>query len=129
MKSFLVAGGVMITWVGLCFAAEPLVMKPDAALAWLVKTPTAQLLDVRSRQEFATGHFAKAIVIPWGDEDFLVRAAKELDLKRPLFVYCRSGRRSTEAAAALAELGFTGLRQLEGGVLAWKAAGQPMVNP
>lgn len=104
-------------------------MKPDAALAWLVKTPTAQLLDVRSRQEFATGHFAKAIVIPWGDEDFLVRAAKELDLKRPLFVYCRSGRRSTEAAAALAELGFTGLRQLEGGVLAWKAAGQPMVNP
>ena len=129
MKSILSATAAMIAWAGLCLAAEPLSVKPDEALAWLAKTPTAQVLDVRSQKEFATGHLANAIVIPWGDKDFIARAAKELDLKKPLFVYCRSGRRSTEAAAALAELGFTGLRHLDGGVLAWKAAGKPLVNP
>lgn len=114
---------------GVCIAAEPVAVDPNKAEAWLAKTPTAQVLDVRSHEEFATGHLAKAIVIPWGDQDFSERVAKEIDVKKPLFVYCRSGRRSTEAAAALAKLGFTEMRQLAGGILAWKAAGKPIIKP
>jgi len=114
---------------GLCNAAEPVVVNPSEAEAWLAQTPAAQVLDVRSQEEFATGHLAKAIVIPWGDKDFMERVAKEIDVKKPLFVYCRSGRRSTEAAAALAKLGFTEMRQLEGGFLAWQAAGKPTIKP
>jgi rhodanese-related sulfurtransferase len=45
--------------------------------------------------------------------DFAARAAKELDSGKPVLVYCRSGRRSAEAAAALA----------------WEKAGQPIVKP
>jgi rhodanese-related sulfurtransferase len=52
-------------------------------------------------------------------QNFATRAAKELDPGKPLLVYCRSGRRSAEAAAALVKLGFADVRNLEGGILAW----------
>ena len=67
----------------------------------------------------------RRVLIPWTDKDFATRAAKELDPGKPVLVYCRSGRRSAEAAAALAKLGFTDVRNLEGGILAWEKAEQP----
>ncbi len=61
--------------------------------------------------------------------DFATRAAKELDSGKPVLVYCRSGRRSAEAAAALVKLGFADVRDLDGGILAWEKAGQPIIKP
>ncbi|MCX6866501.1 MAG: rhodanese-like domain-containing protein [Verrucomicrobia bacterium] len=110
-------------------AAEPASVSPAQADSWLAATPTVQVLDVRTTEEFADGHLAKATLIPWTDKDFAVRAAKELDLRKPVLVYCRSGRRSTEAAGALGKLGFSEVRNLAGGILAWQQAGKPVHKP
>lgn len=110
-------------------AAEPVSVSPTVALAWLAATPAAQVLDVRTKEEFAGGHLAKATLIPWTDKDFAIRAAKELDLRKPVLVYCGSGHRSTQAAAALTKLGFAGVRNLAGGIIAWQQAGEPIHKP
>ena len=129
MKTLMILCAVFASSIGLAPAAEPANVRTEAAAAWLAKTPAAQILDVRTKEEFATGHLAKALLSPWTDKDFKTRAAKELDPKKPVFVYCRSGRRSAEAAAALAELGFTTIQNLEGGIIAWQKAGKPITKP
>lgn len=115
-----IAGIVMVS------AAEPATASPAQADTWLAATPKAQVLDVRTKEEFAGGHLAKAILIPWTDKDFTVRAAKELDPRKPVLVYCLSGGRSAEAAAALVKLGFTEVRNLAGGIAAWQRTGKPI---
>jgi rhodanese-related sulfurtransferase len=110
-------------------AAEKNDGSPPAIAAWLKVTPAVQILDVRTKEEFATGHLAKAALIPWTDKDFAARAQKELDPAKPVLVYCRSGRRSAEAAAGLSKLGFKHIRALDGGITAWTKAGQPVVKP
>ncbi len=110
-------------------AAEPVTEPPAIVSTWLAKTPAAQIVDVRTKEEFADGHLPDATLIPWTDPDFTARASKELDPEKPVLVYCRSGRRSTAAATALAKLGFTEIRNLEGGILAWQEAGKPVTKP
>jgi rhodanese-related sulfurtransferase len=129
MKTLAIAFAILAGSLAAAPAAESVSMKPEAAATWLAATPGARILDVRTQEEFATGHLAKAVLIPWPDEDFATRAAKELDPAKPLLVYCRSGRRSAEAAAALVKLGFDDVRNVEGGILAWEKAGQPIVKP
>jgi len=115
-----------IAGIVLVSAAEPTTVSPAQADTWLAATPKAQVLDVRTKEEFAGGHLAKAILIPWTDKDFSVRAAKELDPRKPVLIYCLRGGRSAEAAAALVKLGFTEVRNLAGGIAAWQQAGKPI---
>jgi rhodanese-related sulfurtransferase len=129
MKTLLIACAMFVASLGLASAAESATVTPEAAAEWLATTPAVQVLDVRTKEEFATGHLARAALIPWTDKDFKSRAAKELDPGKPVLVYCRSGRRSAEASAALAALGFTELRNLKGGILAWQKAGKPITKP
>ena len=52
------------------------------------------------------------------------------DKGTPILLYCRTGRMSQEAGAALHEEGFTNIAHLEGGMKAWEAAGKPLIqNP
>jgi len=63
------------------------------------------LLDVRTEDEFREGHILGARLIPLAE--LQARAPTELlDKDVPIFIYCRSGRRSAEAAALLTELGY-----------------------
>ena len=66
-----------------------------------IKADSVQLLDVRSPQEFAEGHIAGAININVQSDDFRQRADKELSKDSTILVYCRSGRRSMDAAETL----------------------------
>ena len=86
-----------------------------------------QLLDVRTPQEFVEGHIPGAINIDWKAEGFLEAASVNLDPARPVLVYCRSGRRSAEAASALQRTGFQ-VTNLLGGITAWKEAGKPVTT-
>lgn len=75
------------------------------------------ILDVRTEEEFAQGHIPGAMLIP----DYAIReeAEKALPDKDALIlVYCRSGRRSKNAAETLAELGYTNIREF-GGIIDW----------
>ena len=58
----------------------------------------------------------------------LPQRISELDRERPLVLYCRSGSRSGLATAALHDLGFTNVRNLKGGLLAWKEEVDPSIR-
>lgn len=75
------------------------------------------ILDVRRPDEFAEGHIPGAINVP--NEEIGTAEIAELPNKSQLIlVYCRSGRRSKEAAEKLAKLGYTNIVEF-GGILDW----------
>ena len=75
------------------------------------------ILDVREQDEYDAGHIPGAIVIP--HEEIADKAEEVLtDKDQLILVYCRSGRRSKIAAEALAELGYTNIKEF-GGILDW----------
>lgn len=77
----------------------------------------AVVLDVREQSEYDEGHIPGAVLLPVGsiDED---TAAVIPEKSATVLVYCRSGNRSKTAAAALAELGYTGVSEF-GGINTW----------
>lgn len=77
----------------------------------------AVVLDVREQSEYDEGHIPGAVLLPVGsiDED---TAAVIPEKSTTVLVYCRSGNRSKTAAAALAELGYTGVCEF-GGINTW----------
>ena len=75
------------------------------------------ILDVRTQEEYDEGHIPGAIVI--SHEEIADKAADVLtDKDQLILVYCRSGRRSKIAAEALAELGYTNIKEF-GGIIDW----------
>lgn len=92
-------------------------------LAEKLKTdPEAQLLDVRTPQEYAGGHIGNAANVDWNGDNFEAKAAT-FDKTKPIYVYCKIGGRSSKAADKLAAMGFTKVYNLEGGIMKWDAAG------
>ena len=76
------------------------------------------ILDVRRADEYAEGHIPGAINFP--NEEIGTAEIAELPNKSQLIlVYCRSGRRSKEAAEKLVKLGYTNIVEF-GGILDWK---------
>ena len=75
------------------------------------------ILDVRTREEYDEGHIPGAILIP--NTEIEAKAEDVLtDKNQLILVYCRSGRRSKIAAEALAELGYTNIKEF-GGIIDW----------
>ncbi len=84
-----------------------------------------QLIDVRTPEEYADGHIEDATNLNVYDKNFIEEAMKSLDSSKPVAVYCRSGKRSADAAQKLSEKGFKVIN-LKGGILAWKANNLPI---
>lgn len=75
------------------------------------------VVDVRTQEEFDGGHIPGAICIP--NESIQTEQPEELpDLDQTILVYCRSGRRSKEAAQKLADMGYTEVYEF-GGIIDW----------
>lgn len=90
----------------------------DEAIAIMEKENGYIILDVRRPDEFSTGHIPNAINVP--NESIDTAEIPELPNKDQLIlVYCRSGRRSKEAAEKLVTLGYTNIVEF-GGILDWK---------
>lgn len=83
------------------------------------------LIDVRTPEEFDAGHVENAVNINVYDKDF-AKKVQALNTKKPIYVYCRSGHRSMNAAKILNELGI-GVTNLEGGFNAYSAL-RPIPN-
>lgn len=76
------------------------------------------LLDVRTPEEFSTGHIPGAICIPnesIGKQEITVLPNK----KQRIYIYCRSGSRSKQAADKLLDMGYTNLVEA-GGIMDWQ---------
>ena len=75
------------------------------------------ILDVRREDEFAEGHIPGAINVP--NEDIQDIAPSELpDKNQTIYVYCRSGNRSKQAASKLVAMGYTNIIEF-GGIMDW----------
>jgi phage shock protein E len=79
------------------------------------ENPSAVLLDVRTADEFKQGAIKGAINIDIMNSAFNQKIA-QLNKDKTYLVYCRSGNRSGSACAAMANLGFTKLYNLSGGL-------------
>jgi phage shock protein E len=83
------------------------------------------ILDVRTPEEFASGHVPGARNIP--HDQLPSRIAEIVDSKdREVIVYCRSGKRAALAQEVLAEKGFQQITHLEGDMLKWQEEGRPV---
>ena len=103
------------------------VVSPEEFQTKLADDSAAYLLDVRKPDEFAAGHLAGAHLLNWLDPETFKKDAMNLDKKKTLYVYCRSGRRSNAAANFLAEQGYR-VVDMAGGILAWENAGLPVTT-
>ncbi len=84
-----------------------------------------QILDVRSTEEFVTGHIENAININWNETNFNDKM-KSFDIAKPIFVNCQGGGRSKKAAERLFSLGFKKIYELNGGINEWKSSSLPI---
>ena len=90
----------------------------DGAVDMMAQETGYIILDVRRPDEFAAGHIPNAINVP--NETIGTAEISELpDKNQLIMVYCRSGRRSKEAAEKLVKLGYTNIVEF-GGILDWK---------
>ena len=90
----------------------------EKAVAMMEQESDYIILDVRRPDEFAAGHIPGAINVP--NETIGTAEIPEMpDKSQLIMVYCRSGRRSKEAAGKLVKLGYTNIVEF-GGILDWK---------
>lgn len=76
------------------------------------------IIDIRTPGEYTQGYIEGAININYFDKDFLNKIS-ELDKTKPVFIYCRSGNRTSSASKKIANLGFEKVYDLQGGILNW----------
>lgn len=82
-------------------------------------TQNAVVLDVRTPAEIAAGKIEGALELDFFAADFANKIL-ELDKSKAYFVYCRSGNRSGQACAFMAQNGFAKPVNLQGGMMAWE---------
>lgn len=85
------------------------------------------LLDVRTQEEYAPAHIEGAVLLPY---DAIADHASEIlpDPEQPVFVYCRTGRRSRIAAEALSAMGYREVYDF-GGIVDWHYGTVATVTP
>lgn len=103
------------------------VVSPQEFRTRLNDDPEGYLLDVRRPDEFEAGHLDGAHLLNWLDTDRFKKEADGLDKFKTIYVYCRSGRRSNEAANYLAEQGYK-VVDMQGGILAWQKEELPVTT-
>ena len=103
----------------------PPVLTPSELTALMRTRPDTRLLDVRTPGEFDAEHIAGAYNVPLdllGEHGPEIRAA----IADPVVLICRSGQRARKAEQALRNAGMSNLHVLDGGMVAWISARQPV---
>jgi rhodanese-related sulfurtransferase len=76
------------------------------------------LIDVRTEEEYLEAHIEGAVLLPNESIDETTAAEVLPEKDKQIFVYCRTGRRSAEAAEKLLQLGYTNVYDF-GGIIDW----------
>jgi thioredoxin len=87
-----------------------------------------QILDVRTEEEFNSGHILNAINIDVNQDNFEAKVG-QLYKDVPTIVYCHSGSRSQTAIDLMSKMGFKELNNLEGGIMLWKRNNMSVTPP
>ncbi|GAB4330082.1 MAG: hypothetical protein OHK0038_04320 [Flammeovirgaceae bacterium] len=93
--------------------------------ALIAENQALQLVDVRTWEEYSTGHLTKSINMDFNKENFK-EMLSTLDKSKPIAVYCKAGGRSEKAKRMLIEMGFKEVYNMEGGILEWQSQGLPL---
>ena len=122
-KLSILSGLVILLFFTACLdktaAQEIKLLTPQEYQDAITTNEDVQLVDVRTPEEFAEGHLENALNIDFLESDFITEVEK-LDLKKPIYIYCRSGKRSGRAALVLKDVGFSEIYDLQGGFLNWE---------
>lgn len=97
---------------------------PEQALPG-VQAAYSQFIDVRTPEEYAAGHADRARNIPL---DELATNLDKIEKNEPVYLICKSGRRSMDAADILVKAGFSQAISIKGGMNEWEAKGLPMAK-
>lgn len=93
-----------------------------------ISDPNVVVIDVRTPEEFASGHVANAVNMNVEGGNF-EQEISALDKSKTYALYCRSGRRSANAAGIMSGAGFTSVITLDGGAADLANAGIQLVMP
>ena len=126
-KLFVIISAVLCNLLG-CTAQQQKFESLDIkAFEEVIADTSVVRLDVRSLDEYSSGHIANAVNIDVTKADFEARATFLLPKDKTIAVYCRSGRRSKKAAGILVENGYKVI-ELNNGITGWINAGKETVR-
>lgn len=126
-KIFMIISAVLCNLLG-CTAQQQNFESLDVeAFEKVISDTSVVRLDVRSIDEYASGHIAKAINIDVMKDDFMTKATSLLPKDKTIALYCRSGRRSKKAAGILVENGYKVI-ELNSGISGWTNARKEIVR-
>ena len=126
-KIFMIISAVLCNLLG-CTAQQQNFESLDAeAFEKAISDTSVVRLDVRSIDEYASGHIAKAINIDVMKDDFTTKATSLLPKDKTIALYCRIGRRSKKAAGILVENGYKVI-ELNSGISGWINAQKEIVR-
>jgi thioredoxin 1 len=107
------------------FGQEYKQLEPAEFQKKLTSVPDPQLIDVRTAEEYSEKSIQNSLNIDINRSDFQ-QIVSQLIKTKPVFLYCFSGSRSSNAASLLLKLGFTQIYELKGGILKWEKASFPV---
>jgi rhodanese-related sulfurtransferase len=112
------------TLISSCSSQTASSMKPKD-FAENIKSENVVVLDVRTPEEYKEGHLKNAVLMNYYDDNFSGQVSA-LDKNKAVYVYCRSGKRSSGAQKVMLGQGFKSVVNLDGGILSWQQSGLPI---
>ena len=119
LSAAFVAISAMLVWSFISAAVQGFKALRPADAILVMNKDDAVMLDVRSENEFLSGHIINSINIPL---TYLGKRIEELDKHKEsnIVVVCQSGARSKQACSQLKKAGFERVSVLSGGIMAWQ---------
>lgn len=97
------------------------------AAEMIAKDKTIIVIDIRTKEEFNSGHISGALSFDYYSQAFRSQI-DSLDKTKSYIIYCRSGNRSGKAMALFEEFGFREVYNIADGIIGLNAINYPLVT-
>ena len=126
MKNFLLLIGCVLLF-GCSSNSQSYINLSPIEFQTAIENEGGIILDVRTPQELSSGAIENASTIDFYDQDF-ERKISKIQKDKTVYVYCKSGGRSSQAAKLLVKSGQAKVVNLNGGIMAWQATQLPLIQ-